>query len=75
MDAYVGDVWKARPKLTLTYGLHYVRDSGRADSGLGPLPDLNQWGAGLGEKIRNPSTDFAPQFPDSFGMRAVTARP
>ena len=62
VEMYVGDTWKSRPKLTLTYGLHYVRDSGRSDSGLGPLPDLNQWGAGLGEKIRNPNVNFAPQF-------------
>jgi Carboxypeptidase regulatory-like domain len=61
IEMYVGDAWKARPKLTLTYGLHYVRDSGRVDSGLGALPDLNQWGAGLGEKIRNPNANFAPQ--------------
>ena len=47
--------------MTLTYGVHYVHDSGRTDSGLGPLPDLNQWGAGLGEKIRNPNLNFAPQ--------------
>jgi Carboxypeptidase regulatory-like domain/TonB-dependent Receptor Plug Domain len=62
VEGYVGDAWKARPKLTLTYGVHYVRDTGRSDSGLGPLPDLNQWGAGLGEKIRNPNSDLAPQF-------------
>ncbi len=62
VEVYVGDAWKARPRLTLNYGLHYVRDSGRRDSGLGPLPDLNQWGAGLGEKIRNPNVNFAPQF-------------
>jgi hypothetical protein len=61
IEMYVGDGWKARPKLTLTYGLHYVRDSGRTDSGLGALPDLNQWGAGLGERIRNPNVNFAPQ--------------
>ncbi len=61
IEMYVGDAWKARPKLTLNYGLHYVRDSGRTDSGLGALPDLNQWGAGLGEKIRNPNVNFAPQ--------------
>ncbi|MGC1961943.1 MAG: hypothetical protein WA676_04350, partial [Candidatus Sulfotelmatobacter sp.] len=41
--------------------MHYVRDSGRTDSGLGALPDLNQWGAGLGEKIRNPNVNFAPR--------------
>ncbi|MGA9542943.1 MAG: TonB-dependent receptor [Candidatus Sulfotelmatobacter sp.] len=61
IEMYVGDAWKARPKLTLNYGLHYVRDSGRTDSGLGALPDLNQWGAGLGEKIRNANVNFAPQ--------------
>jgi hypothetical protein len=61
VEIYVGDGWKAKPKLTLTYGLHYVRDSGRTDSGLGALPDLNQWGAGLGERIRNPNENFAPQ--------------
>jgi hypothetical protein len=61
VEMYVGDGWKAKPKLTLTYGLHYVRDSGRTDSGLGALPDLNQWGAGLGERIRNPNENFAPQ--------------
>ena len=61
IEMYVGDSWKARPKLTLNYGLHYVRDSGRTDSGLGALPDLNHWGAGLGEKIRNPNVNFAPQ--------------
>ena len=61
VEMYVGDAWKARPRLTLNYGLHYVRDSGRTDSGLGALPDLNQWGAGLGEKIRNPNVNFAPR--------------
>jgi hypothetical protein len=61
VEMYVGDDWKISPKLTLTYGLHYVHDSGRTDSGLGALPDLNQWGAGLGEKIHNPNLNFAPQ--------------
>jgi hypothetical protein len=28
---------------------------------LGPLLDLNQWGAGYGEQIRNPKLNFAPQ--------------
>ncbi|MGC1977459.1 MAG: TonB-dependent receptor, partial [Candidatus Sulfotelmatobacter sp.] len=26
IEMYVGDAWKARPRLTLNYGLHYVRD-------------------------------------------------
>jgi hypothetical protein len=61
LEMYVGDGWKVMPKLTLTYGLHYVRDTGRTDSNLGPLPALNQWGAGYGNQIRNPNLNFAPQ--------------
>jgi len=61
VEMYVGDRFELKPKLTLTYGLHYVHDTGRTDSGLGALPDLNQWGAGLGEKVRNPGMNIAPQ--------------
>jgi hypothetical protein len=62
LQAYVGDSWKATPKITLTYGLHYVRDTGRTDNALGPLPILNQWGAGYGSRVRQPNVNFAPQF-------------
>ncbi len=58
---YIGDGWKIRRNVTLTYGLHYVRDTGRVDSNLGPLPILNEWGAGLGNTVRTPNNDFAPQ--------------
>ena len=61
LEMYVGDGWKIRPRLTLTYGLHYVRDTGRTDSNLGALPALNQWGPGYGDQIRNPNLNFAPQ--------------
>jgi hypothetical protein len=35
---YGGDTWKIRSNLTLTYGVRYVRDTGRTDSDLGPIP-------------------------------------
>jgi hypothetical protein len=38
IEFYVGDSWKIRSNLTLSYGLHYVRDTGRADSDLAPIP-------------------------------------
>lgn len=61
LEMYVGDVFKFRPRWTFTYGVHYVHDTGRTDSNLGSLPDLNQWGSGYGDKIRNPNRSFAPQ--------------
>ena len=38
IEFYAGDAWKIRPNLTLSYGLHYVRDTGRTDSDLAPIP-------------------------------------
>lgn len=60
-ETYFGDNWKVRPNLSLTYGLHYVHDTGRVDSDLGPLPALNMWGPGLGNRVRTPGTNFGPQ--------------
>jgi hypothetical protein len=62
VELYVGDVWKAKPHLTLTYGVRYLHDTGRTNSDLGRSPDLNQWLPGLGNQIRNPAMNFAPQF-------------
>jgi hypothetical protein len=61
LEAYAGDSWKIKSKLTVTYGVHYVRDTARTDSGLGALPALNQWGPGYGGQINNPNLNFAPQ--------------
>jgi hypothetical protein len=76
---YGGDSWKLLPNLTLTFGMRYVRDTGRTDSDLPPLPCstlnhstfskmkctghlLDLFGPGLGDRIRQPNSNFAPQF-------------
>jgi len=61
IDLYGGDTWKIKPSVTLTYGLHWLRDTGRSDSDLGAIPALNSWGPGLGAKVRQPNLNFAPQ--------------
>lgn len=63
---YIGDSWKLRPNFTLTYGLRYIRDTGRSDSDLGPIPILsqdfdNQFYSNLGARVNNPNKNFAPQ--------------
>jgi len=54
-----------KPNFTLTYGLRYVRDSGRTDSDLGPISALNQFDnqyySGLGSRVHQPNLNFAPQ--------------
>jgi hypothetical protein len=61
ISLYIGDTWKIKRNLTLTYGLRYVRDTGRTDSDLGPIPVLNEFGAGLGDRVHQPNLNFAPQ--------------
>jgi hypothetical protein len=74
IEFYVGDSWKIRQNLTLSYGVHYVRDTGRTDSDLPPIPCsdttlisctgnlLDQFGyAGLGNRVNQPNKNFGPQ--------------
>ena len=70
---YVGDSWKIKPNFTLSYGLRYNRDTGRSDSDLAPTPCsattlitcsgnlLDQWGTGLGNRVKNPNNNYGPQ--------------
>jgi len=72
-QVYIGDSWKIRSNLTLTYGLRYNRDTGRSDSDLGTIPCsattliscsgnlLDQWGPGLSSPVQNPNKNFGPQ--------------
>ena len=61
VSAYVGDNWKILPNLNLSLGLHYIRDTGRSDAQLPPVPAINQFGAGLGNRVNQPDLNFAPQ--------------
>jgi Carboxypeptidase regulatory-like domain len=79
---YIGDSWKVRPNFTLTYGLRYVRDTGRSDSDLGPIAALNQFNnqfySGLGNRVNNPNLNFAPQLglawdPTNTGRTVIRA--
>jgi hypothetical protein len=62
IEAYAGDGWRIKHNVTLTYGVRYLRDTGRVDSNLGSLPELNQWVPGSANPVRNANTNFAPQF-------------
>src|ERR1700733_13624569 len=58
---YVGDSWKLRRNLNITYGVRYVRDTGRSDSDLPALPAVNAVLPGLGNRVNQPNHNFGPQ--------------
>jgi hypothetical protein len=58
---YVGDSWKLKPNLNITYGVRYVRDTGRSDSDLPALPAVNAVLPGLGNRVNQPNHNFGPQ--------------
>ncbi len=85
--AYISDSWKIRPQFTLNYGLRWLRDTGRTDNFIDPIPCstintsifpnppcagsqliLDQFGAGLGNRIRQPNFDFAPQVGFTYAL-------
>lgn len=78
LTAYLGDTFKVRPNLTVSYGVNWVRDGGKSDSDLGAVPQLNAWSPGLGAAVRQPNYNFSPQLgvawdPHSSGRTMVRA--
>jgi TonB dependent receptor len=61
LGIYAGDSWKIKPNVTVTYGVRYVRDTGRTDDDLPPLPALNALLPGLGNRVNRPDRNFGPQ--------------
>jgi hypothetical protein len=61
IGAYIGDVWKVKPNFTLSIGLRYDRDTGRTDSDLGPIAEVNQQFPGYGNRVKQANLNFAPQ--------------
>jgi hypothetical protein len=61
LAAYIGANSKWKRNLTLTYGLRYVRDTGRSNSEFAAIPELNALIPGLGNRVRQPNLNFAPQ--------------
>ncbi len=58
---YLGDTWKIKRNFSLTYGLRYDRDTGRTDSQYPAIPELNALIPGLGNAVKQPNNNFAPQ--------------
>jgi carboxypeptidase family protein len=59
--AYLGASSKWKRNLTLSYGVRYVRETGRSDSEYPPIPQLNALMPGLGNRVHQPNSNFAPQ--------------
>lgn len=62
LGVYIGDSWKIRPSVTLSPGLSWVRDTGRTDSDLPAIAAINGAFPGMGNAVRQPNSNFAPQF-------------
>lgn len=68
---YAGDTWKIKPDVAITYGVHWVRDTGMSNSDLAGIPQVNAWGPTLGDRVRQPNLNFAPQLGVSWSPGAT----
>jgi hypothetical protein len=59
---YIGDSWKIRPNLTVSLGVRYDRDTGRTDSDLPAIPEINAAFPGYGNPVKQANANLAPQF-------------
>src|SRR5262249_25653717 len=58
---YIGDSWKIKPNLTVSLGLRYDRDTGRTDSDLAAIPEINAEFPGYGNRVKQANGNLAPQ--------------
>jgi len=61
LGVYFGDSWRVKPNFTLSFGVRYDHDTGRTDSDLPADASINSFFPGWGNKVNNPSKNFAPQ--------------
>jgi len=59
---YLGDSWKPMSNMTIELALRYVRDTGRQDSDMPAIPQVNALYPGYGDRVQQPNLNLAPQF-------------
>jgi hypothetical protein len=64
---YIGDAWKILPNLTITPGLRYVRDTGRTDADIAPIP-CSQLDPGLAAGLVTAGTPCNGNILDLWGL-------
>ncbi len=59
---YLGDSYKPISNMTIELALRYVRDTGRQDSDMPAIPQVNALYPGYGDRVQQPNLNLAPQF-------------